>query len=97
MATRSQVVELRYAHLLKLREALSEAGVKLTPSQDDEVDRKLGVVDGSPIDKVLDKVTGVAQDDDEPDDDDQEQESRKREARKKDDDEESRRRERSTG
>jgi hypothetical protein len=94
MATRSKDVEFSEAHLLKLREALSEAGVKLTPSQDDEVDRKLGVVDGSPIDKVLDKVTGVPPDeDDDDDDDDQEQESRKREARKKDDDEESRRRE----
>jgi hypothetical protein len=48
------------AALLKMFES---AGVKVTPEEDDEIDRNLGIVDGGAIDKVLDDATGV----DEPD------------------------------
>jgi hypothetical protein len=57
----------RKAALVKIVEA-AQGGVKVSPEQDQEIDRQLGIVDGGKIDKVLDDATGVA----DPEDDDEE-------------------------
>lgn len=54
----------RKAAIVKVVES-AQGGVKVTPEQDAEIDRQLGVVDGGALDKVLDDATGVS---DEPDD-----------------------------
>jgi hypothetical protein len=48
-----------------IRKIMEDAGVKVTPEQDAEIDRQLGVVDGGALDKVLDDATGVADEEDE--------------------------------
>jgi hypothetical protein len=41
-------------------------GAKVTPEQDAEIDRQLGVVDGGALDKVLDDATGVSDEEGDP-------------------------------
>lgn len=48
------------AAIVKLIETAT--GASVTPEQDAEIDRQLGVVDGGALDKVLDDATGVADD-----------------------------------
>ncbi len=69
-SVRGGVKSLLEAAKSAFKERLTEAGATLTPEDDAELDRKLGIVDGGAIDQVLDKATGVA---DEPDEDEDEE------------------------
>jgi flagellar biosynthesis GTPase FlhF len=65
-----------------VRSLMEKKGAKLSPDEDKELDDKIGVKDGGPIDKVLDKATGVDEADDEHDDEDEKREKRERRERR---------------
>jgi hypothetical protein len=62
---KSGVTELLEKQKQTLKAKLAESGVTVTPEQDQEIDRALGIVDGGALDQVIDKATGVQDDDEE--------------------------------